>query len=691
MIQPELHPRRIAARLRTFFKLRALLAEGIALHQAGRLADAEQIYYQVLTLKPNHFDSLHFLAVISSQRGNHPQALEQVDLALIINPDSPFALNNRGVILYELKRYEEALASYDRALALQPDYAEAHSNRGNALKQLKRHDEALASYDRALALRPDYAEALANRANTYKELKQYEDALASYDRALILRPNYAEALANQANCLWELNRCEEAVASYEKAIALKPDYGGAQLGLCMAELPILYADESEIVARRKAYERRLRALCEVEDRSTNPADLAQGIGHRQPFFLAYQGYNDRELQSVYGSFACRLMAKCYPSVALAPPPSATVPVRVGFVSGYFRNHSNWKLRKGWLSQLDRQRFRIFGYHTGVMEDEQTQVLAALCDRFVQGPLTIENWRREISADAPHVLIYPELGMDPVAAALAAQRLAPVQCCSFGHPDTTGFPTVDYYLTSDLMEPSDGKLHYTEHLVRLPNLSMYLEPIEPPAVTVARPDLGLRSTAVVYWCGQSLFKYLPQFDEVFSRIARAVGDCQFAFIQHPNGPPVTDVFRRRLDRAFAKFGLNATEHCCFLPRLHQDRFLAATGVCDVFLDSIYWSGFNSTLESLPYNLPIVTMAGPLMRGRHSMAILTMMGVTDTIAQTTDEYVSVAIRLGQDAAWRQDIKAKIASNKHRIYRDRDCVAGLEQFLDRVVRTAGIEHCA
>jgi predicted O-linked N-acetylglucosamine transferase (SPINDLY family) len=418
--------------------------------------------------------------------------------------------------------------------------------------------------------------------------------------------------------------------------------------------------------------------------STNLADLAKGVGSSQPFLLAYQGYNDRDLQALYGSFVCRVMAKRYPPAALATPPGETEPVRVGIVSGFFRQHTVWKLLiKGWLSQLVRRRFRAFGYHTGNQEDGETKVAASFCDRFVQGPLPLDRWRQEILADAPHVLIYPEVGMDPISAQLAAQRLAPVQCNSWGHPDTSGFPTLDYYLSSDLMEPPDGQDHYTERLVRLPNLSIYSEPIEQPPASITRQDLRLRSTAIVYWCGQSLFKYLPQFDEVFPRIARAVGDCQFAFIQYPRGTHITKLFRQRLNRAFGALGLNADEYCCFLPRLDQSNFLAASGQCDVFLDSINWSGGNTTLESLPHNLPIVTTGGPLMRGRHSMAILRMMGVTETIAETIDDYVSIAVRLARDVPWRMAVKAKISANKHRIYFDSACILGLEQFLNHVVR--------
>jgi tetratricopeptide (TPR) repeat protein len=205
-------------------KVVSLFAEGLALHQAGRLGDAEEIYNQILAIQPDHFDSLHLLGVIFSQRGNHAEAVRQIDFALKTNPNDCLALNNRGIALKELKRFEEALASYDRALTVRPDFAEALSNRGVALYELKRFEEALASYDLALAVRPEYAEALSNRGNALKELKRFEEALASYDRALTLRPDYAETLCNRGLTLLELKRFEEALASYDRALTLRPDY-----------------------------------------------------------------------------------------------------------------------------------------------------------------------------------------------------------------------------------------------------------------------------------------------------------------------------------------------------------------------------------------------------------------------------------------------------------------------------------
>jgi protein O-GlcNAc transferase len=662
---------------------------GNVLARLGRFEQAVRSYDKAIRADPGYAEAFdnrgNALAQLGrradalAQLGRRADALASYDDALAIRPDYAGAWYNRGNILADLNRPEDALASYDRALAIWPEHAGARHGRGIALHALGRFEEALASYRAALAIDPDHPEVLYNWGGAEQELGHHEEALASFEKALALRPDYAEALYARGASLHAMNRWRESLASYEQALAVKPDYPAAKFALCMAELPILYATEAEIAERRAAYAERLKSFAEDVGRMTNAGQLAESVGARQPFFLAYQGRNDRELQTIYGSIVCKIMSDRYPPVASAPPPAPEEHVRVGVVSGYFRRHANWRTPiRGWLSQLDRGRFRVFGYHTGVDIDAETEAARALCERFVQGPLSIERWREEIAADAPHILIYPEVGMHTVSAQLAAQRLAAVQCNAWGHPDTSGFPTLDYFLSSDLMEPPDAQEHYTEQLIRLPSLSVYCDPIDKPQVSLERHELGLRSAASVYWCGQSLFKYLPQFDEVFARIAREARDCQFAFVEYPGSPQVTELFRSRLDRAFAALGLRAQDHCVVLPRLEQDRFLAATGLSDVFLDSIAWSGCNSTLEALIYELPIVTMKGDLIRGRHSAALLEMMGMTATIAETIDDYVAIAVRLTRDPAWRTEIRSQISGSKHLIYRDRSCITALEEFL-------------
>ena len=659
-------------------------AQAAAHHQAGRLAEAERLYRQVCAADPNHFPALHRLGVVAHQLGR-PDAADILARAVALKPDLAEAHNDLGVVLGARGRFAEAASAFERAVALRPDYAEAHNNLAGALRRLGKTEKAVAHYERVAALAPNSAGAHNNLANAWLELHRLDAALAHYDRAIALAPEFAPAHYNRGVALRGLSRFVEAAVSFERALAIQPNFFAAKFAACMARLPIVYTDEAEIARQRAVYETDLRAVCADLERAARPGDAADAVGGHQPFYLAYQGRNDRELQALYGAVICRIMAARYGGAPLAGPPAAGEPVRVGIVSGFFRSHSNWKIPiSGWLAQLDRARFRLFGYHTGRARDEETKTAAGLCARFVQGPLPVEGWRRAIGEDAPHVLIYPEVGMDPVAAQLAAQRLAPVQCDAWGHPETSGFPTLDFFLSSELMESPDAQDHYTERLVRLPNLSVFYAPPERRPVAVTRADLGLRPDATVYWCSQAVSKYLPQFDQVFPRIAREVGDCQFTFIHFPGAAHVTEVFRQRLHAAFAAFGLEAAKYCAILPRLEPDRYAAAAACCDLALDSIGWSGCNSSLECLARDLPMVTLPGELMRGRHTAAILEMMGVTETIAGSIDDYVDIAVRLGRDGEWRGELRGRIAANKHRVYRDRACIAALEDFLETQARS-------
>jgi protein O-GlcNAc transferase len=694
------------------------LQQAIQLQMQGKLDQAALQYQEILKSSPSHFDAKHLLGIIRAQQGRSLEALDLIGAALKINPNDAPALSNFGIVLQRSGHSERALASFDRALAIQPGHVDALFNRGLALIALGRPEGALASFDKALAIQPNYVDALNNRALVLVALGRPEDALASFDRALAIQPNYVEALNNVGVLLSSLKRPERALASFDKALKIKPDYveawlnrgntlfdcnlnneaiescekallidhnsSPARFDSCIQELQSLYVHEEEIVRRRTSYEQKLRSICEDVERGSLKDDAFAAVRSLRPFYLAYQGSNDRELQRLSGELTCRIIGQAFPETSLAPPPAPNEPVRVGFVSSFFHSHANWKIPlKGWMGQLDRKRFRLFGYHVGQTRDAETDIAAAMCERFVHRSLDLEGWRREILHDAPHVLIYPGLLMDEVTHRLAAQRLAAVQCNSWGHPETSGMPTLDYFLSSDLMEPPDAAEHYTERLIRLPNLSVFYAPPETAPMSIPREELNFRSDATVFWCGQTLCKYLPQYDYIYAEIAKRVGNCQFVFLSHTKMQRITDLFRNRLEDAFGQLGLKASDHIVMLDTLSPSRFVGAINQCDIFLDSIGWSGCNSTMESLACNLPIVTTPGPLMRGCHSSAILQMMGVTETIAESVDNYISIAAQLASNPDERRMLSRNMAERKHRVYRDHECISALEDFLDHAAR--------
>ena len=199
------------------------LQQAVELHRQGQLVQAQSIYEEILRIRPDHFEALNLLGVLSAQTQNHQRAVDLIDRAIAIFPDNSASHFNRGMALQALGQLEAAVAGYEKAIELRPDHAEAWSNRGVALHALKQWDDAVKSYDRAIAIRPDYTEAWSNRGNSLFELKALDEAAASYDRAILIRPDYAEAWSNRGNVLMELKKWAAAAESYGHAIALMPE------------------------------------------------------------------------------------------------------------------------------------------------------------------------------------------------------------------------------------------------------------------------------------------------------------------------------------------------------------------------------------------------------------------------------------------------------------------------------------
>jgi predicted O-linked N-acetylglucosamine transferase (SPINDLY family) len=653
---------------------------GNAFHLQGKLTSAEQIRYADLSQQS---------ALDRQKMGDLKTAEFYYRQAITLQPDLFQAHKNLGDLLQKQGRLDDAFKSYQQAIKIQPNYAYGYHNLGYIFQKKGKFREAIVAYKKALDINPNLALTYNSLGNVMKHLNQFDAAIEYYQQAIKTEPNpNIDAIYyNLGNALRKKAKLEEAAKAFEKAIRITPNYAPAKFGICIGQLPIIYSSVDEIKLKRNQYQQQLQNLAQSyqlisqEERKKS----AEAVGTLQPFYLAYQGLNDRDLQRTYGEMICQIMSSCYPQYSqpiVIPNLDRNQKVRIGIVSGYFCQHSVWKIPiKGWVENLDRSEFELFGYYTDSKHDSETVIAAKTFDKFTQGPLALEKWAEVIAQDKLAILIFPEFGMDPMTVKLGCLRLAPVQMVFGGHPETSGMPTIDYHLSSDLMEPDNAQEHYTEKLVRLPNLaiSYTLLNIQPQAIS--KKEIGIEDDQIMFWSCQSLFKYLPQHDDVFPRIAKELGNAKFVFIQD-SSKDVTEIFRQRLNRAFAEFQLNYQDYCIFLPRLNASKFAGATAIADVFLDNIGWSGNNTTMESTAYNLPIVTLPGDLMRGRHSFAILKMMGIEETIASNKEEYVQIAVRLGKDAQYRQRISQLIASNKHKLYGDVKPVRALEDFLLQVV---------
>ncbi|MEH2285550.1 MAG: tetratricopeptide repeat protein [Nostoc sp.] len=648
------------------------------LHIQGKLSAEEQVRYADLT---------HEFALGRHQAGDFKFAELYYRQAIALQPDLVKSHNNLGEVLQKQGRLNDALKSYEQAIKIKPDNAYTYHNLGYFFQEQGNFEQATEAYEKALSIQPDLAVTYNNLGNLLKAQNRIDAAIEYYQKAIKIRPDIDYIYCNLGAVFIPANQIEAAVQAFEQAVKITPNYDMAKFGACISQLPIIYSSVDEIAFRRNQYQQKLQNLAKYYELANQEerAKASEAVGTFQPFYLAYQGLNDRDLQRTYGEMISQIMSSRYPQDSqplVLPNLDRNQKVRVGIISGFFSSHSNWKIPiKGWVENLDRSEFELFGYHTAVRKDSSTISANKSFDKFVQGVRSVEEWCEVITKDKLHILIFPEFGMDLMTIKLGCLRFAPIQMTSWGHPETSGLPTIDYYLSSDLMEPENAQEHYTEKLVRLPNLSINYIPLAIQPEEIKKPDIGLKEDDIFFWCCQSLYKYLPSHDDVFPSIAKELGNSKFVFIKNPT-EELTEVFRQRLNHAFAALGLDYQNHCLFLSSLNERKFAGTTVLADVFLDSIGWSGCNSTLESIAHNIPVVTLPGELMRGRHSLAILKMMGVEETIADNKAEYVQIAIRLGKDAKYRQYISQQVAENKHKLYGDLKPVRALEDFLLQLV---------
>ena len=233
--------------------------------QAGRVADAEQAFRQVLRAQPRHAGALNLLAIVMMQLGRMAEAEEFARQAAAENPASDVTFYNYGLILKALGRPADALQRFSEALRINPAAPETWNNRGVAYNDLKQYVEAIADFDRALAIRANYSEALANKGRALAGLRHYEQALGAFDAALTLNPALMEAWIGRGNTCYELKRNQESLAAYEQAAAFKID------------LPDLWLGRGNVYARLRQYDDALAAF----DRALalNPGLAEAWIGH----------------------------------------------------------------------------------------------------------------------------------------------------------------------------------------------------------------------------------------------------------------------------------------------------------------------------------------------------------------------------------------------------------------------------
>jgi predicted O-linked N-acetylglucosamine transferase (SPINDLY family) len=385
--------------------------------------------------------------------------------------------------------------------------ADAHALLANLLFDVGRAAEAVPLFRQAIALAPDVAETHNDLGNALRQLDRTTEAVASYREALRLNPRLFSAHANLGNQLAEEGHTEEAREQYRKAHRLQPL--GRLRVLYETLLPVLYDSVADVRKARAQLTRNLRRL-EADRVRVDPTQEL----FPTHFYLAYQGENDRDLHTAMGR-----LGQGPRRLEFRLTPHGGRKVRIGFLSAYLRNHTIGQLNHGLIRHLARERFEVFVLSIGPPDEGLGRQIQQSADHFLVLPPGVGQALQVVAGLGLDVLYLPDIGMNALTFTMAFSRLAPVQCVTWGHPVTTGLPTVDYFLSAEHLDAAGAEEHYTEKLIRLSRLGVVYERPERPDPPPRREQFGLPGDAHLYACPQTLFKFHPEFDPLLGEILR----------------------------------------------------------------------------------------------------------------------------------------------------------------------------
>jgi protein O-GlcNAc transferase len=651
-----------------------------ALHYAQRTVEAD----------PNLAPGFNTLGLLLSDASRLDEAERAFRQAVAINPAYGRAYANLASTLHSLGRLDASLEASDAALRLQPDNAYAYFSRGSVLFQLGRVHEAESSLSAALGIQPRMLDAWIMLARLYRRQFRFADASSAYDRALAIAPDRTSVTIAKVDVIWAAGRETEARAMWQEILAQHPSNLECALRLHLS-LPESYTDAAHVEQSRRQFAEGLNELLQAM-----PTFLANGVSENTAaiqwsnFFLAYQGRDDLALQKSYAQIVRNVVEHHYPYL-YAPVAKREIKdqrIRVGFAGAMFYESTAGYYFESWIEDLPREDFDVTVFHVKARDDALTERIRRRADAFVQGETALIPLAKQIKEAELDILIFPELGMDTKVFALASFRLAPIQICAWGHPVTSGHDNTDYFFSCESMEPAGAAAHYKEQLLLLPGIGTRYSTSKPIALNAKeeRKSLGLPLEKTLYLFPQSLFKIHPDNDAIVTEILRH--DPRGVLVMFPGeNPAASERYFARLEKVISTAGLTMAGRVIRLKSVDHATYKRINAVCDVMLDTRYWSGGNTSLDALSVGLPIVTRPGEFMRGRQSMGMLSLMDLDELIARDNEDYIRIALRLATEPEYRTHISQRILARHDSVFDDARPIQALHAKLRALVGVASV----
>ena len=628
----------------------ALNGLGLCAEAVRDLSGAEAAYRQAIGLREAP-EFLNNLAICLQAQGRGEEALKVMQRLAVRMPTDAIGFN-LAAMQARHGHYWEALVTVTGLLSGESRLAEPALLLLELLKPLVYQPDTLERLQAELARNPQAAGWHLALAVWYETKGQAETAVRFFRSALRLNPNLLMIYRQLIYSLQSKGLASQALAMARELFTheLTPQ---SLLELLLVLQEPIPASEAQSRATRAEYES-LLALRETPGMAQGQLNLS-----RIPFYLVYQGGNDRPLQEKLAAFLAPFVQRPLEQPLERPiqqpnstPGRSQARPRLGLVSLHLCQHSVLHVLQSGIETL----LGAAAFETWILlcplgrRDEVTETISARADHVLELPDSLPQALERIAGLGLDLLVFTDIGLDAYTYGLAMNRLARFQIVLPGHPITTGMPTIDYYLSTAGLESANSAAFYTETLVRLPGLPGYAQPELPPPA--GRAELGLPEARNLYFCPMTLFKLQPAFDEILARILAADPNGEVLLLE--NKAP----FQARLQARFASRFPALAPRLRFLGWSNQAVFFQRLMAADVILDSFPFGGGNTSYQALGLGCPIVCLDQPWQKGRWTQAMYHLMQMPELIAADESAYIALAVRIASQKSLqlRQQIRAR-----------------------------------
>jgi len=599
-----------------------LFAQAVRHHQAGRLAEADALYRQVVAANPRHAAAWDLWGGIACQAGRPDVAAEMIGRAVALDGKVALYHYNLGNALARLGRLDDAASSFERAVALAPDHAAAHINLGGVLLRLGRFEAAVPRLRRAVVLAPERSEPHANLGLALLKQGQAEAAVACLRQAAALAPDNPEAHANLAAALQGLDRLDEAADSFRRALDLRPEAAGLRndLGAVLSALGRL--DEAVACFRRAV------------------ADDPEGRQGSSNLMVTLPFIGDAD--AVYAEarrFGARFAG--IEPLARIVDPDPERPLRIGYLTPSLRTHALVPYLEPVFRAQRRLANSVHVYANVPDPDEVTWRLKDLVDSwtFVHDQ-SDDDVAARIAADGIDILIDPMGHWSGNRLPVFARRPAPVQVSYLCQGLTTGLAAIDYAIGDAWLNQGGAmRRHCVEQVVELPG-GFQVTAFD-DATVIGTPPIEANGF-VTFGSFNNPEKLSDPCLDLWAAVLAAVPTSRLLI----KGPGIErPALRSLLLERLARRGV-AAERIETVGWIAGGGFLEVYNRVDIVLDTVPFSGGRTTVDALWMGVPVVTAIGDSVYGRYSYSHLARIGAPELAARDAAEYVALAAELAGD---------------------------------------------